>query len=138
MRQLAEAVGMELIVDTAGEDEWQQAVAGLEDEPEGGARCDVCFLVRMRHAAHKARELGCEVFTSTLTISPHKPLERVAPAGEQAATEVGVRFLPEDFKKHDGFRRSVELSKQYGLYRQRYCGCVYSMRDAGERPDARE
>lgn len=129
---------MALIVDTDGEDEWQQAVAGLEDEPEGGRRCDVCFLVRLRHAARKARELGCEVFTTTLTISPHKPLARVAPAGEQAAAETGGRFLPEDFKKRDGFRRSVELSKQYGLYRQRYCGCLYSMRDAGERSDARE
>lgn len=129
---------MELTVDTDGEDEWQEAVAGLEDEPEGGRRCDVCFLVRMRHAARKARELGCEVFTTTLTVSPHKPLQRVAPAGEQAAVEAGVRFLAVDFKKHDGFRRSVELSKQYGLYRQRYCGCVYSMRDAGEMPDARE
>jgi len=134
MRQLAGAVGMELIVDTDGEDEWQQAVARLEDEPEGGARCDACFLARLRHAAQKARELGYEVFTTTLTISPHKPLERVAPAGEQAAAEVGVRFLAVDFKKHDGFRRSVELSRQHGLYRQRYCGCVYSMREAGESP----
>jgi hypothetical protein len=138
MRQLAGAVGMELIVDTGGEDEWQQAVAGLEDEPEGGARCDVCFLARLRHAARKARELGCEVFTTTLTISPHKPLERVAPAGEQAAAQAGVRFLAEDFKKKDGFRRSVELSKQYGLHRQRYCGCVYSMRDVETGPDAGE
>ena len=132
MRQLAETVGMELIVDTDGENEWQEAVLGLEDEPEGGARCDVCFLVRLRHAARKARELGCDAFTTTLTISPHKPLARVAPAGEQAAAEAGVSFLPEDFKKQDGFRRSVELSKQYGLYRQRYCGCVYSLRDAGQ------
>ena len=126
---------MELIVDTGGQDEWQQAVAGLEDEPECGSRCDVCFLVRLRHAARKASELGCEAFTTTLTISPHKSLDRVASAGDRAAAESGVRFLPEDFKKHSGFSQSVELSKQHDLYRQRYCGCVYSMPDVGERPD---
>jgi predicted adenine nucleotide alpha hydrolase (AANH) superfamily ATPase len=131
MRQLADAVGMKLIVDTDGDEEWREAIAGLEDEPEGGARCDVCFAVRLRHAARKAAELGCELFTTTLTISSHKPLAEVAPAGETAAADSGVTYLAEDFNKQDGFRRSVELSKQHGLYRQRYCGCIYSKRDAG-------
>ncbi len=132
MRQLAEIVGMELVIDESGEDEWAEAVRGLEDEPEGGRRCDVCFAIRLQKAAQKAKELGCEYFASTLTVSPHKPAVKINPCGEAAADATadatGVEFLGDDFRKQDGFKRSVELSKKYGLYRQNYCGCVYSIR----------
>ena len=101
---------------------------GLEDEPEGGARCEVCFALRLQKTAQKAKELGCEYFASTLTVSPHKPAAQINPHGEAAAALVGVKFLGEDFRKHDGFKRSVELAKKYGLYRQKYCGCIYSVR----------
>jgi hypothetical protein len=127
LRQLAAATGMELLVEEGGEDEWAAAIGGLEGEPEGGRRCDVCFRVRLEKAAAKAAELGCEYLATTLTVSPHKPAATINPLGEAAAEEAGVKLLAADFKQQDGFKRSVELSKQYGLYRQRYCGCGYSL-----------
>ncbi|MFO7947418.1 MAG: epoxyqueuosine reductase QueH [Armatimonadota bacterium] len=132
MKVAAEELGCELIVEKGGEEEWQSAIAGLEDEPEGGRRCDVCFRVRLEHAARKARELGCDFFTTTLTVSPHKPPQKVNPRGEEASKGRNVEYLAGDFKKQDGFKRSVELSKQMNLYRQDYCGCLYSKRDRNE------
>lgn len=129
LRTVADEMGFELIVEEGGEEEWQEAVAGLEDEPEGGRRCDVCFRLRLEHAARKAEAFGCDLFTTTLTISPHKPPERVNPQGREAAEGRDIEYLADDFKKQDGFKRSVELSKQMGLYRQTYCGCIYSKRD---------
>jgi epoxyqueuosine reductase len=128
MRTLAEAVGLPLHVEEGGEEEWERAVAGLEDEPEGGARCDVCFRVRLEQAAAKAAELGCEAVAATLSISPHKDAERINSAGHAASQAQGLTFLAEDFKSAGGFQRSVELAKQFGLYRQRYCGCLFSRR----------
>ena len=104
------------------------AVKGLEGEPEGGERCTVCFELRLREAAEKAKTFGCTFFTTTLTISPHKDAARINAIGERIAAETGLRFLPSDFKKKDGFKRSTELSQEYGLYRQDSCGCVYSRR----------
>ncbi len=126
MRQLAQAVGMELVVEEGGEEAWAEAVAGLEDEPEGGRRCDVCFAMRLERAARKADELGCAYFASTLTVSPHKPAAKIDPLGERAGKQAGVEFLAEDFKKRDGFKRSVQLAEEHSLYRQDYCGCIYS------------
>lgn len=129
MKTVAEEMGFELIIEQGGEQEWQKAIAGLEDEPEGGRRCDVCFQVRLEYAAKKAEELGCDFFTTTLTVSPHKPAQHVNPYGEEAAQGRNTEFLAGDFKKKDGFKRSVELSKEMNLYRQTYCGCIYSKRD---------
>ena len=129
MRALAETVGLPLHVEEGGEEEWEQAVAGLEDEPEGSARCDICYRLRLEHAAAKAIELGCETVAATLSISPHKDAERIDRAGRAAAEPRGLAFLAEDFKQGGGFQRSVELAKQMGLYRQRYCGCLASRRD---------
>ena len=106
-----------------------EAASGWEDEPEGGERCTRCFRLRLREAAEKAREWRCTFFTTTLTISPHKDAERINRIGEEIAKEYGVRFLPCDFKKRDGYKRSIELSKEYDLYRQSYCGCVFSKRN---------
>ncbi|MDL2218941.1 epoxyqueuosine reductase QueH [Ruminococcaceae bacterium OttesenSCG-928-O06] len=94
--------------------------------PEGGARCEVCFALRMDEAALQAQALGIPWFCTTLTVSPHKNAHSVNAAGEAAAQKYGLQFLPADFKKKDGYRRSTELSRQYGLYRQSYCGCEYS------------
>jgi predicted adenine nucleotide alpha hydrolase (AANH) superfamily ATPase len=107
---------------------WDDAVKGLENEPETGARCGVCFQHNLMAAAAKARELGIALFTTTLTISPHKSSPRIFEVGRAAAAAQGVQFLEIDFKKKDGFKRSLELSKQLNLYRQNYCGCKYSMR----------
>lgn len=109
-------------------DEYLRLVKGLEREPEGGARCAVCFRQRLRGAAEYANANGFGLFTTTLTVSPHKSFPVITKIGEEEAARAGVSYLPVDFKKKDGFRRSVELSKQYGLYRQNYCGCEFSRR----------
>lgn len=109
-------------------EKFYEMARGLEKEPEGGARCFRCYELRLREAAGKARELGADYFTTTLSISPLKNAEKLAEIGEELAREYEVSYLPSDFKKKDGYRRSVELSREYGLYRQNYCGCIYSRR----------
>jgi len=99
---------------------------GLEDVPEGGARCAKCFELRLRETALKAKELGFEYFGTTLTISPLKNAALINEIGLEIARETGVEWLPSDFKKRGGYQRSIELSRQYGLYRQNFCGCVFS------------
>ena len=102
---------------------------GLENEPEGGARCVKCFTLRLEEAAREAADRQCEFFTTTLTISPLKNADIINRIGEETAARFGVAYLPSDFKKRDGYKRSLELSREYGLYRQNYCGCVFSKRE---------
>lgn len=99
---------------------------GLERCPEGGERCFGCYRLRLEKTAELAAGLGYDYFTTTLTISPLKNAGKLNEIGEGLAREYGTVFLPSDFKKKDGYKRSVELSGQFGLYRQDYCGCVYS------------
>ena len=105
-----------------GED-FEQAARGLECEPEGGARCAVCFRLRLEETARVAAEWGFDWFGTTLTVSPHKDAELINTIGYELEREYGVRWLPSDFKKRDGYLRSIQLSKEYDLYRQEYCGC---------------
>lgn len=101
---------------------------GLEKEPEGGRRCQACFRLRLEETARYAQENQFDLFCTTLTVSPHKDAMLINRIGEEAAEKMGsVSYLPSDFKKQNGFRRSVEISKENGLYRQKYCGCVFSM-----------
>jgi len=109
-----------------------QAVTGLEEEPEGGARCFVCYELRLREAAVKAANLGFDYFTTTLSISPHKNAQKLNEIGQCMAKEYGVKYLPSDFKKKNGYKRSIELSREYNLYRQDYCGCVYSFQNKSQ------
>lgn len=106
--------------------EFYFAVKGLEDEREGGARCLKCFELRLREAARMAKKIGAGYFTTTLTISPLKKADVINELGMQIGAEEGVAYLQSDFKKKNGYRRSVELSEAHDLYRQDYCGCVYS------------
>ncbi len=108
--------------------EFYTAVKGLEDCPEGGERCRKCFELRLGRTAAYAKENGFDYFTTTLTISPLKNADTLNEVGETAAEKYGVKFLPSDFKKRNGYKRSIELSGEYGLYRQDYCGCVFSLR----------
>ena len=108
--------------------EFFAAVKGLENEPEGGARCRVCFRQRLEKTAEMASMSGFDYFTTTLTVSPHKDYKQISVLGRELAMRYALTFLDRDFKKKDGFRRSVELSRKYGLYRQDYCGCIYSKR----------
>ena len=103
-----------------------EAVRGLEDCREGGERCRKCFELRLSETARVARDNGFDFFTTTLTISPLKNADVLNEVGEAAGEAVGIAFLPSDFKKKEGYKRSIELSKEYGLYRQDYCGCSFS------------
>ena len=108
--------------------QFYNAVKGMENLPEGGERCFVCYELRLRETARLAKENGFDFFTTTLSISPLKKADKLNEIGGRLAEEYGVPYLFSDFKKKEGYKRSIELSEQYGLYRQDYCGCVYSMR----------
>lgn len=108
--------------------EFYEAVRGFEDCREGGERCKKCFKLRLEKAARYAKEHSFDYFTTTLTISPLKNAQVLNEVGEEAATKYGLMHLPSDFKKKGGYQRSTVLSKEYGLYRQDYCGCVFSLR----------
>lgn len=108
--------------------EFFKATEGFEAEPEGGARCDICFRQRLEKTAECASLLGYDYFATTLTVSPHKSFCLISEIGRSIALRYGLSFLDRDFKKKDGFKRSIELSKTYQLYRQNYCGCKYSKR----------
>lgn len=106
-----------------------QMARGLEEVKEGGERCFLCYELRLREAAEKAKELQMDYFTTTLSISPLKNAEKLNEIGDRLAEEYGIAYLNSDFKKKNGYKRSVELSAEYGMYRQDYCGCVFSFRE---------
>lgn len=106
------------------------AVKGLENEPEGGARCRECFRLRLEETAKLAKAQGFDYFTTTLSISPLKNADMLNEEGERAGEKYGVCHLPSNFKKKGGYQRSIVLSKEYDLYRQDYCGCVFSIRNS--------
>ena len=107
-------------------EEYLSAVRGLEKEKEGGARCAVCFRLRLERTAREAKARGFDYFATTLTVSPLKNARLINTIGFAVAEEVGVKYLPSDFKKRGGYLHSVRLSEEYGLYRQDYCGCAFS------------
>ena len=128
-RYLAEAhPEMGCIVEEYDHQAFLAAARGLEREPEGGARCGKCFELRLGAAAEHAKANGFEYFASTLTVSPHKNCALINEIGQKAGEKTGVKWLPYDFKKRDGYADSVRLSARYGLYRQNYCGCEFSFR----------
>ena len=110
-----------------------ELVKGREEDPEGGARCALCFRQRLLYTAERAKEGGYDYFATTLTVSPLKNAAVLNAVGEQVAAEVGAVYLPSDFKKKNGYQRSIALSREYDLYRQNYCGCVFSKREAESR-----
>lgn len=115
-----------------------QAARGLEGEPEGGKRCEACFQLRLRYAAQEAARLRFDYYTTTLSISPMKNAPLLNQLGEEIGREFGVAHLPSDFKKKDGYKRSVQLSKEYDLYRQDYCGCAFSKAQRQREKEERE
>ena len=106
---------------------------GMETLPEGGQRCFACYRLRLTEAAAAAKTGGFDWFTTTLSISPHKNAQKLNEIGLELAQQAGVRWLPSDFKKRGGYQRSIALSRQYSLYRQNYCGCIYSQTEADQR-----
>lgn len=123
---LGGSAGASLIRGPYDNDVYRERIAGLENEPEGGLRCAECFRLRLEAAAKKASELRFDYFTTTLSISPHKNAGLLNEIGLEMGRRHGVKYLLSDFKKREGYKRSIELSVKYGLYRQNYCGCVYS------------
>lgn len=109
-------------------EDYDSRVKGLEDEPEGGARCTACFRLRLQECAGLAARHGFDYYCTTLTLSRHKDEKRINSLGEEIGRAAGVRWLPSDFKKQGREMRSTELAEQYGLYRQLYCGCEHSLR----------
>jgi epoxyqueuosine reductase len=131
-KRLAEAYetanhfGVPFDADMYKPDDWENAVRNFADTPEGGARCEQCFLLRLRRTAQFCTSIGWPRFTTVMSISPHKRIEMLNSTGNTAADEYGVEYAPFNFKKHNGFLNSIKLSKELGLYRQDYCGCRLS------------
>lgn len=119
-----------VIVDEYNPGEFFEIAEGMEECPEGGERCFKCYGLRLRRTACVAKEREFDYFASTLSISPMKNADKLNEIGEMISMETGVKYLPSDFKKKDGYKRSIELSKEYNLYRQNFCGCVYSKKNS--------
>ncbi len=128
-RQLVNQLGGATLIERGyNEDAFFSAVRGHENEPEGGARCQACIAERMRVTAQMATDCEFDYFCTTLSVSPHKNADVINLLGFALEAEYGIKWLPSDFKKKGGYLRSIELSKELGLYRQDYCGCIYSKR----------
>lgn len=108
---------------------WYRMTERLKDRREGDIRCNVCFAIRLNRSAKEAIKYGIEIFTTTLTIAPMKDSKRIFRIGRMVAKRYNLKFLEEDFKKRDGFKKSCQMSKEFGLYRQNYCGCEYSYKE---------
>jgi len=130
IRELPTEYPISLVMGRYDTAEFAAISKGREHLPEGGERCTECFRLRLRESAKVAKEGGYDYFTTTLSISPLKDAARLNEIGGQLATEFGVPYLFSDFKKRDGYKRSIQLSAEYDLYRQDYCGCIYSKRDS--------
>jgi len=129
VRRFFSQAGLELIEEPYDPIAWNESVKGLENEPEGGKRCEICFRLRLEKAAKAAKQLGCECFTTTLTVSRYKNSRLIHRIGDEVAQEIGVSFRKDDFKKKGGYDRSIKLSRELGFYMQDYCGCLFSLRD---------
>jgi predicted adenine nucleotide alpha hydrolase (AANH) superfamily ATPase len=127
MIMLCKTKKTELIVPDYDDNLWFKRAKGLEDLPEGADRCDVCFDLRLKKTAETAAKKNFKFFTTTLSVSPHKNAQHINSIGCNVAAMYRVQFIMNDFKKKDGYKKSCELSRQYGFYRQNYCGCIYSM-----------
>ncbi len=133
MRRVCEELRVPLLEGPYDTDGWWSRIEPYRELPERSERCWHCYRLRLDETARKARESGICLFTTTLSVSPHKVYRRIVSEGEAAAERHGVRFLGEDFKKRDGFKISVERSGELGLTRQDYCGCLLSLEEAKRR-----
>jgi len=128
IEKLAKIYNTPMIYGEYDVEKWRELIKGLEKEPEGGKRCEVCFRKRLKETAEVAKEKGFDLFCTTLTVSPLKNAKLINQTGKEIEKETGCKYLESNFKKKDGFKKSVELSRKYNLYRQNYCGCSYSKR----------
>lgn len=133
IKKLAGKWGFEVIVEDYDADAWFEEVRGHEDDPEGGERCAICYRFRLEKTAELAAKNNFDHFTTTLSISPLKKAAKINAIGKSVGNTVSVHFLEADFKKKDGFKISAQISRAEGLYRQDYCGCIFSRRDRDKR-----
>ena len=127
LEKLARYFSLELISEPYDENEFLGAIAGFENEKEGGARCPVCFRVRLEKTAARAKREGLAAFCTTLTVSPHKNAAIVNAIGEEVAAARNILWIPSDFKKRNGYLRSCQMCRELDIYRQNYCGCRFSI-----------
>lgn len=137
LERLCKAFDIPAVTENFEPSEFYKAIRGYENASEGGSRCEKCFALRAERTAEFARQNGFDYFATTLTVSPLKNAEKVNAAGFSAGERHGVQYLPTDFKKRGGYLRSCELSREFGLYRQHYCGCEFS-KTALERKEKKE
>ena len=133
VKKLAEIEKLPLLIGEYRHEEWFEMTKGMEDEPEKGARCELCISERLEVSARKAEELGIGRFGAVLSVSPHKDVYMINEAGQRAGSAGGVEFYEADFKKKEGFKISSRISRELGFKRQDYCGCAYSMREREKR-----
>ncbi len=133
IKKYAGKIGLELACAEYDDVRWFQMVKGMENAPEGGERCFLCYRMRLEKSAQYAKKHGYQFLTTTLSISPHKNAEKINEIGLEVASGYGLQFYTADFKKRGGFDRSIRMSKEAGLYRQSYCGCIFSQREAERR-----
>jgi predicted adenine nucleotide alpha hydrolase (AANH) superfamily ATPase len=133
MRSVCDALDVRLVEGARADERWRKEIEPYRELPERSERCWTCYRVRLEETARVAAEMGISLFTTTLSVSPHKSYERIAAIGRESWRKHGVEFLAEDFKKKDGFKISVERSRGRGLTRQEYCGCAMSLEEANRR-----
>jgi predicted adenine nucleotide alpha hydrolase (AANH) superfamily ATPase len=127
IKNFSESSGAVLITDDYNHQCWDNYISGLEDEVEGGKRCEKCFIFRLQKTAYVAKLKNFDYFASTMSISPHKNFKLINNIGKNLEKSYGISYLESNFKKKDGFKKSNEISKKFNFYRQNYCGCRYSM-----------
>jgi len=137
-RTVCEKFGIGLMEDPPDRDIFLDTVRGLENEPENGERCRECYRLRLRKTMRAAVHGSFDLTATTLTVGPMKKASVINPVGADEAAKHGIRFLEADWKKNDGFRRSCELAREFGIYRQHYCGCEFSMRDGAYGPGGKK
>jgi len=128
LTNFADQLKIPLVIAEYDVNHWMELVRGLEAEPEKGRRCKVCFAMRLQRTATFARENGFSYFSTTLTLSPHKDSNLINQIGIEQQRATNIPFLEENFKKSDGYKHSLELSRVYNLFRQNYCGCIFSQK----------
>lgn len=128
VKMIAEKYKLKLLAGGYDHQGWLNKIKGRENDLEKGQRCKICYFDRLEKTAQLAKKEGFNFFTTTLTVSPHKLAKEIIEFGQKLSQEYGVKFLPEDFKKKDGFKKASALAKEIGLYRQNYCGCEFSRR----------
>lgn len=137
MRKYADMIGLELFCSEYDYERWFQMTRGLENLPEGGKRCSICYKIRLENTARYAKQHGYEFIATTLSISPHKNADEINRVGMEVSKQENIKWLVGDFKKKGGFEKSIQMSKSANLYRQSYCGCIFSLKEAEKRKTQR-